>query len=183
MDHPRGYPQLAAYIDGDDRLLFCRRFGFLHNRVMLYRQDELVEMEQRLIAMDNEDVDLDPVALMSRRIDDSRQYQQSKNTEDAREDQQSRQKNITEEECRSGKTRQSRKSQKSKKAKRSRKSQRLMNIDEFPVRQQTKNTQRSQKPRRSKKPDNTGQIWLSRRALIERIDKKLKEYGASLAMT
>lgn len=51
----------------------CRRFGFLHSRVLLYRQDELSKLERNLIAMDAEDKDSDNgVALMSRKTDDAR---------------------------------------------------------------------------------------------------------------
>ena len=56
----------------------CRRFAFLHTRVLLHRQDELAEMEKTLIAMDDEDQDLDPSSLKSRRRDDDRVEQPSR---------------------------------------------------------------------------------------------------------
>ena len=71
-DHPRGYPQLAAFIDSDENFLMCRRFGFLHSRVLLYRQDELTKLEKNLIAMDEEDNEIYPLALLSRKTDDAR---------------------------------------------------------------------------------------------------------------
>ncbi|KAL8742151.1 MAG: hypothetical protein Q9190_005319 [Brigantiaea leucoxantha] len=71
-DHPEGYPQLAAFINSDDNFLMCRKFGFLHNRVLLYRQDELVELERDLVEMDELDKDEDPRALKSRQHDNGR---------------------------------------------------------------------------------------------------------------
>ncbi|KAK5007432.1 hypothetical protein LTR28_005293 [Elasticomyces elasticus] len=72
-DHPMGYPRLASFLNSDDNFLICRRFGVLHNRVMLYRQDELDQLEAHLMALDAEDADEDPRALMSRKRDDRRE--------------------------------------------------------------------------------------------------------------
>ncbi|CAL8581470.1 hypothetical protein XPA_007160 [Xanthoria parietina] len=71
-DHPKGYPKLAAFMNSSDNFLMCRRFDFLHTRVLLHRQDELAEMEKALIAMDDEDEELDQLSLESRRRDDQR---------------------------------------------------------------------------------------------------------------
>ena len=71
-DHPKGYPKLAAFMNSSDNFLMARRFSFLHSRVLLHRQDELAEMEKALIAMDDEDQDLDQLSLQSRRRDDQR---------------------------------------------------------------------------------------------------------------
>lgn len=71
-DHPKGYPQLAAFIDSDENFLMCRRFGFLHSRVLLYRQDELSKLESNLIEMDQLDQEECPLALRSRKTDDAR---------------------------------------------------------------------------------------------------------------
>lgn len=49
-----------------------RRFGFLHSRVLLYRQDELTCLENKLIDMDELDKEEKPVALQSRKVDDLR---------------------------------------------------------------------------------------------------------------
>lgn len=49
-----------------------RRFGFLHSRVLLYRQDELTCLENKLIDMDELDKDELPLALRSRKVDDLR---------------------------------------------------------------------------------------------------------------
>ena len=70
----------------------CRRFGFLHTRVLLYRlgppnhisprsptdkqmvrQDEIRELEDQLIRLDEEDKDENPLWLQSRKLDDSRE--------------------------------------------------------------------------------------------------------------
>ena len=69
-DHPEGYPQLAAFQACDPNFLICRKYGWLRNRVLLYRQDELNQMERRLLAMDDEDKDEYPIALYSRKMDD-----------------------------------------------------------------------------------------------------------------
>ncbi|MCJ1249480.1 hypothetical protein MMC30_006704 [Trapelia coarctata] len=71
--HPEGYPQLAAFINSDENFSICRRFGFLHQRVLLYRQDELRELEDQLIRLDDEDQEEMPQALKSRKRDDVRE--------------------------------------------------------------------------------------------------------------
>ncbi|KAK8253766.1 hypothetical protein IWZ00DRAFT_502061 [Phyllosticta capitalensis] len=71
--HPQGYPMLAAMLNSDENFLLCRRYGFLHNRVLLYRQDELRELESQLHALDRQD-DRDPEnkrCLRSRMLDDA----------------------------------------------------------------------------------------------------------------
>jgi len=72
-DHPLGYPQLAAFINSDPNFLMCRRFGFLHTRVLLYRQDELAQLENDLVSLDAEDEQIAPKALISRKLDEARQ--------------------------------------------------------------------------------------------------------------
>ncbi|KAL8658508.1 MAG: hypothetical protein Q9226_000961 [Calogaya cf. arnoldii] len=74
-DHPKGYPKLAAFMNSSDNFLMCRRFAFLHSRVLLHRQDELAEMEKALMSMDDEDQESesDQLALESRRRDDQRE--------------------------------------------------------------------------------------------------------------
>ena len=72
-DHPEGYPQLAAFIDSDDCFLMCRRFGWLNSRVLLYRQAELADLEETLLAMDKEDNEYrDGITLKSQKEDDER---------------------------------------------------------------------------------------------------------------
>ncbi|KAL9117703.1 MAG: hypothetical protein Q9187_005760 [Circinaria calcarea] len=72
-NHPEGYPQLAALLNTDENFLMCRRFGFLQQRVLLYRQDELRDLEDQLIRLDDEDRDENPKALKSRKLDDARE--------------------------------------------------------------------------------------------------------------
>ncbi|KAL8731172.1 MAG: hypothetical protein Q9166_003579 [cf. Caloplaca sp. 2 TL-2023] len=50
-----GYSSLAPFLDSDDGFMLYRRFGFLHQRVLLYRQDELRRMEQDLEELDQRD--------------------------------------------------------------------------------------------------------------------------------
>lgn len=74
--HPEGYPRLGALINSDENFLMCRRYGLLHTRVMLYRQDELRELEERLLGLDAEDADDNPGMLNSRVRDDRRENQE-----------------------------------------------------------------------------------------------------------
>ncbi|KAL0263432.1 hypothetical protein SLS55_002412 [Diplodia seriata] len=74
--HPAGYPKLAAFINSDENFLMCRRYGLLHTRVMLYRQDELRELEAELLGLDAEDAEQNPQMLNSRARDDRRAGQQ-----------------------------------------------------------------------------------------------------------
>ena len=50
--------------------MMCRRFGFLHTRVLLYRQDELRELEDQLVRLDAEDAECEDPILASRVLDD-----------------------------------------------------------------------------------------------------------------
>ncbi|KAK8184414.1 hypothetical protein BC567DRAFT_260596 [Phyllosticta citribraziliensis] len=71
--HPQGYPMLAAMLNSDENFMMCRRYGFLHNRVLLYRQDELRALESKLLALDKMDIrDGNDRFLKSRESDDSR---------------------------------------------------------------------------------------------------------------
>ncbi|KAI4204083.1 MAG: hypothetical protein LQ350_001476 [Teloschistes chrysophthalmus] len=47
-----GYPRLSAFITSDKNFALFRRFGELHARILLYKQDELVELEQKLNDID-----------------------------------------------------------------------------------------------------------------------------------
>ncbi|KAF2460690.1 hypothetical protein BDY21DRAFT_336129 [Lineolata rhizophorae] len=71
--HPMGYPRLASLMNSDENFLITRRYGWLHNRVMLYRQDELRMLENQLMKLDQEDEESDPRALKSRKRDDQRE--------------------------------------------------------------------------------------------------------------
>ncbi|KAF2685664.1 hypothetical protein K458DRAFT_416885 [Lentithecium fluviatile CBS 122367] len=65
-DHPNGYPRLAALLNSDENFLICRKYGLLHNRVLLYRQDELRELELELLSMDKAATNTDDTMLKCR---------------------------------------------------------------------------------------------------------------------
>lgn len=69
-DHPKGYPKLAAFVDSDENFSIFRKYGFLRNRVLLYRQDELAQLERTLIAMDEDDNGTNPDRLQCRQTDE-----------------------------------------------------------------------------------------------------------------
>ncbi|MCJ1476346.1 hypothetical protein MMC13_005012 [Lambiella insularis] len=66
-----GYPRLAASEDCDPAFLIYRKFGWLHNRVLLHRQDELLELEEELERLDARHYKSDKQSLQSRRRDDA----------------------------------------------------------------------------------------------------------------
>lgn len=49
---PRGYPNLAAFLDSDENFAVYRRFGYLQSRLLLNKQDELRILEEELDHMD-----------------------------------------------------------------------------------------------------------------------------------
>ncbi|USP80435.1 uncharacterized protein yc1106_07709 [Curvularia clavata] len=51
-DRRNGYPRLAAFINSDLDFVVFRRFGHLHVRYLLFLQDEIAEMEQKLHTLD-----------------------------------------------------------------------------------------------------------------------------------
>jgi hypothetical protein len=67
--HRRGYPRLAAFLNSAHEFAIFRRFGLLRTRILLYKQDELVELETKLIKLDNEEQV--PYHLCSRRSNPS----------------------------------------------------------------------------------------------------------------
>jgi hypothetical protein len=58
-DLPSGYPQLAAYLNSDPDFTIFRRFGFLQNRLLLYRQAELEALQLELHHLDRDDDEKD----------------------------------------------------------------------------------------------------------------------------
>ena len=71
-DYPEGYGKLAAFIDCDPNFRIYRKFGWFHNRVLLYIQDELHELEQDLEGIDDwEAKSGDIVKLACRRSDNT----------------------------------------------------------------------------------------------------------------
>ncbi|KAF8857177.1 hypothetical protein BDZ45DRAFT_744736 [Acephala macrosclerotiorum] len=54
---PQGYPRLALLLDSDESFMFYRRFGYLQTRLLLYKQDELRELEENLEDLDKNETD------------------------------------------------------------------------------------------------------------------------------
>lgn len=52
---PKGYAALSRYMDFSSELGVIRKFGSLHYRNLLYFQDELLELEERLLERDRMD--------------------------------------------------------------------------------------------------------------------------------
>jgi hypothetical protein len=72
-----GYPALAKFMASDSVFRIFRRFDFLTVRTLLYLQDELCELEDRLNALDDSDLQrgnhAHTVSLHSRRHDQNQQ--------------------------------------------------------------------------------------------------------------
>lgn len=70
-DYPTGYGQVAAFQDCDPSFLIFRKFGWLHNCLLLDLQDELQMLEHHLFRHNKEEADPggDPRRLRSRRKD------------------------------------------------------------------------------------------------------------------
>ncbi|PMD53446.1 uncharacterized protein K444DRAFT_571426 [Hyaloscypha bicolor E] len=68
-----GYPYLATFLDSDENFMIYRRFGFLHARLLLQKQDELRIMEEELDQMDQRDKVHNTKALQCRMEDVERQ--------------------------------------------------------------------------------------------------------------
>ena len=69
-DYFVGYGKLAAVENCDPDFLIYRKFGWLRNCTLLYLQDELVELEEDLKALEKYDAEDDPRKLVSRRRND-----------------------------------------------------------------------------------------------------------------
>ncbi len=65
--YPVGYGKLAAVEGCDPNFLIYRKFAWLHNRILLHLQDELVELEEDLEALDKFEFIEEPTRLFSRR--------------------------------------------------------------------------------------------------------------------
>ena len=69
-EYPPGYGKVAAFGECDPSFLICRKFGWLHIRVLLHLQDEVQELEEELESLDKwEPSSGDPLRLRNRRID------------------------------------------------------------------------------------------------------------------
>ena len=73
-DYPIGYPRLSCLLNSDDSFVMFRSFGQLHTRLLLYKQDQLREMEEELDIIDNRDNQHEETQLYlkSREEDDER---------------------------------------------------------------------------------------------------------------
>lgn len=52
-DYQQGYPRLAAFLTLDQSFTVLKRFDYLHMRSLLEQQDELVELQERLLQCDS----------------------------------------------------------------------------------------------------------------------------------
>jgi hypothetical protein len=51
---PRGYPELATFLDSDDNFMVYRRFGYVQARLLLEKQERLRLLEERLDKLDKQ---------------------------------------------------------------------------------------------------------------------------------
>ena len=72
---PDGYPQLGCFLDSDESFMMYRRFGLLHSRLLLHKQDRLRELEEELQMLDRVDARSEEgrLALQCREEDDARE--------------------------------------------------------------------------------------------------------------
>ena len=63
---PKGYPNLAAFLDSDENFMVYRRFGYLQSRLLLEKQDELRKLEKKLDLMDDHNKTVNPTLLQMR---------------------------------------------------------------------------------------------------------------------
>ncbi|KAI9685826.1 MAG: hypothetical protein M1822_004104 [Bathelium mastoideum] len=65
---PKGYPNLATFLDSDENFMVYRRFGYLQSRLLLEKQDELHKLEKKLDSMENYYLDktANPLVLQTR---------------------------------------------------------------------------------------------------------------------
>jgi hypothetical protein len=71
IDCPRGYPELAAFVQSNAAFMLYRRFGFLQARLLLNKQDQLRDLEQQLDDQDKKDANLNNGVLMNREQDEA----------------------------------------------------------------------------------------------------------------
>jgi hypothetical protein len=54
-DKHRGYRSLCTFLDSDENFMLYRRFGYLHSRMLLRKQDQLRKLEAELDDIDELD--------------------------------------------------------------------------------------------------------------------------------
>ncbi|KAJ4172017.1 hypothetical protein NW754_007615 [Fusarium falciforme] len=64
---PRGYPSLSAFLSSDPDFTIFRCFTRLHTRVLLHKQDDLIELEQKLDQLDLSQSQTNPYLLTTNR--------------------------------------------------------------------------------------------------------------------
>lgn len=69
-DYPPGYGKLAAIEGCNPNFLIYRKFLWLLNRLLLHKQDELMQLERHLESLDQNDFVTDPRRLKSSRRDE-----------------------------------------------------------------------------------------------------------------
>lgn len=71
---PEGYAQVGCYLGSDDSFMLNRRFGYLHLRLLLYKQEELRIMEGELLVTNMRDSKTEErrLALLSWKVDSRR---------------------------------------------------------------------------------------------------------------
>lgn len=67
MDYVKsGYPNLATFLDSDENFMVYCCFGYLQSRMLLEKQDDLPQLEERLDKLDFAQQYSEPDALFSR---------------------------------------------------------------------------------------------------------------------
>ncbi len=80
---PPGYPGLATFVNTDVDHKIIRRFGYLHARVLLERQNEIADLEKSLQGLDGQELDGQELDRGDYR-DSSLKYRQESRSCDAR---------------------------------------------------------------------------------------------------
>ncbi|CAG8954500.1 hypothetical protein HYFRA_00004413 [Hymenoscyphus fraxineus] len=57
IEKHRGYRSLSTFLDSDENFMVYRRFGYLHSRVLLRKQDQLRTLEDELDDYDDSDIE------------------------------------------------------------------------------------------------------------------------------
>jgi len=52
-EYPKGYPNVAAFLDSDEGFTIYRRFGYLQSRILLDKQEDLRRAEKKLKRMES----------------------------------------------------------------------------------------------------------------------------------
>ncbi|KAL8895785.1 MAG: hypothetical protein Q9207_008011 [Kuettlingeria erythrocarpa] len=77
-DFPKGFPRLACFLDSDDTFMVYKRFGVVFSRLLLNKQDEVRELEMKLLAMDRADNNEAGAGFLMSRSDDVQRDQDSR---------------------------------------------------------------------------------------------------------